>query len=161
MTDNLRLLDPAAGDRITEEFRISGAAIDVEDFVRDFHRPVDIGPMRAVVERAMSLEKFNEDYQASDAWLAPRVHATLRLTRREAADRRLWAWLGVVGLPRYVRWRFRREDSKGTAEKRFIGMMHRDHAVARLWWGAEMTRNAAELLARGRASPHWPRRPGR
>src|SRR5438309_1575360 len=135
MTDNLRLLDLAAANRITEEFRVAETVIDVDDFVRDFHRQVDVQPLRAVVEKATKLEAFKEDRPASDAWLAPRVHASLRLTRREAADRRLWAWLAVVALPRYVRWRWRRVDAKGTAEKRFVGMMHRDHAIARLWWG--------------------------
>jgi len=150
MTDNLRLLDLAAANRITEEFRTSDATIDVDDFVRDFGRPVDLTPLRTVIEKAMKDEGFKDDGDrpASDAWLSPRVHAALRLTRREGADRRLWAWLAVVAFPQYVRWRFRRVDTTGaatgTAEKRFVGAMHRDHAIARLWWGAELTRDGSD-----------------
>src|SRR5688500_12463668 len=36
------------------------------------------------------------DRTASDAWLAPRLHHTFRLSRREAADRRMWAFVANV-----------------------------------------------------------------
>lgn len=39
---------------------------------------------------------FDEERTRADAWLAPRLHATLRLTRQEAADRRLWNHLALA-----------------------------------------------------------------
>jgi hypothetical protein len=77
------------------------------------------------------------DPPEADRWLAPRVHAALRVTRREAADKSLWGYLGVVRFENYVRWRF-----KDAPASRFIGPPH-DQAIGRLWWGAELLRNGA------------------
>lgn len=66
-------------------------------------REIGLGPLRAVVAHAMR----RLAPEASDAWLAPRMHATVRLTRREAADLRAWHDRAAVALPDYVRWRWR------------------------------------------------------
>jgi len=76
----------------------------------------------------------------SDSWLSPRVHATLRLSRREAADSRIWDYLAVIALPHYVRWRWC--GAEGVTLERFVGAEYRQ-AFARLWWGAEFARNGA------------------
>jgi hypothetical protein len=50
-------------------------------------------------------------------------------------------WLATVAFPEYVRWRF--PGKSGTASKRFLGG-DRDNAIARLWWGAELTRDGGD-----------------
>src|SRR5262249_1315137 len=98
----------------------------------------------------------------SDAWLAPRVHATLRLTRREAADRRIWAYLATVALPDYVRWRWRDPADPGApgAVDRYVGGAG-INALSWLWWAAELTRDGdgygptIRALAGSRFSPAW------
>lgn len=144
----LQLLEPQARGTLTPEFYKGEVALDFSKFQAPFVRQptpgapdipeqVDIEPLLAVVRRAMKSNSSAE----SDRWLAPRVHATLRLYRREAADHRIWDYLALVALPEYVRWRFGEKDS--APEFRFVGPDYR-HALARLWWGAELTRNGAD-----------------
>ena len=56
-------------------------------------RDIDVEPLVAMIDEAM--RRFRSSPDKSDAWLAPRVHATIRLSRREAADRRIWNYLNV------------------------------------------------------------------
>lgn len=92
------------------------------------------------------MEEFNRrkgtwaDRSASDRWLAPRFHYALRLSRAEASDPDLWAWLGIRFLD-YVEWRW--SGKTDTAENRFRGPVHKQ-AFARLWWGAELFRNGSD-----------------
>ncbi|WP_194814761.1 DUF6339 family protein [Nocardia sp. XZ_19_385] len=85
---------------------------------------------------------------AADSWLAPRLHETLRLTRREAADKELWTYLALGVAPDYVVWRHLPEPkADGTrgriARDRFVGS-HFKQAFARLWWTAELFRNGPD-----------------
>jgi hypothetical protein len=99
------------------------------------------------------MERFTpEQTTDADAWLAPRLHYALRLTRREASDRELWRWLGCVYAADYVRWRWGSPDPEppiplDVAAKldRFVGP-ERKHAVSRLWWMAELFRNGDDYL---------------
>ncbi|GEB50333.1 DUF6339 family protein [Streptomyces cacaoi] len=85
---------------------------------------------------------------AADAWLAPRLHETLRLTRREASEKRLWTYLALGVAPDYVVWRHRSEP-KGqgrygrVSRGRFVGP-HYTQAFARLWWSAELFRDGSD-----------------
>jgi hypothetical protein len=79
-----------------------------------------------------------------DAWMAPRLHAALRLPRRLANDDGMWAWLAFQ-CPRFVEARFRKGKEK-LHPWRYRGMWSRN-ALARLWWGAEMTRNGNDYAA--------------
>ncbi|GIF43026.1 DUF6339 family protein [Actinoplanes xinjiangensis] len=81
------------------------------------------------------------DRAASDRWLAPRLHYALRLTRAEAADRDLWAWL-AVRYSDYVAWRWAGAGEKPT-EDRWNGQINKQ-ALMRLWWGAELFRNGPD-----------------
>jgi hypothetical protein len=105
-------------------------------------REVALAPLRAVLNEAR--KRYSAKPSDSDCWLAPRVHATLRLTRREAADRRLWAYLNVATFPDHVRWRWQDKDEPETAVPidRFLGEDSKNH-LGRLWWGAELTRNGS------------------
>jgi hypothetical protein len=114
-------------------------------------------PVRDLVDDAM--HQFRDDKATrADAWLAPRLHATLRLDRREAADRRLWNYLALGVAPDYVVWRHMpepRQDGKATsvAAGRFRGA-HYTQAFARLWWAAELFRNGADYAPAETACSH-------
>ncbi|MGW4642286.1 DUF6339 family protein [Sphaerisporangium sp. NPDC004334] len=102
-------------------------------------------PMCDLLDEA--IKRFDDDAPrtAADAWLAPRLHATLRLTRREAADNRLWNHLALRVAPQYIFWRHQgrssREQSVPTVNRnRFSGPFY-SQAFARLWWAAELFRD--------------------
>ncbi|MEW2529379.1 DUF6339 family protein [Streptomyces sp. NPDC047071] len=98
------------------------------------------GPVRELVEDAMHEFQDQKSTQA-DAWLAPRLHATLRLSRREAADRRLWNHLALGVAPDYVVWRH--GSGSKVAPDRFRGSADKQ-AFSRLWWMAELFRNGPD-----------------
>ncbi|MFF3967702.1 DUF6339 family protein [Streptomyces griseorubiginosus] len=105
-----------------------------------------VEPIRSLVEDAMF--EFREERTRADAWLAPRLHATLRLTRREAADKRLWNHIALAVAPDYVAWRHLPAKPKtgGTtriAAERFRGPADRQ-CFSRLWWAAELFRNGPD-----------------
>ncbi|KIF75150.1 hypothetical protein QR77_16920 [Streptomyces sp. 150FB] len=95
------------------------------------------------------LDKFRETRPtAADAWLAPRLHETLRLTRREAAEKGLWTYLALGVAPDYVIWRHlsepKADGSPGrVARDRFVGP-HYKQTFARLWWAAELFRDGSD-----------------
>ncbi|MCK1819567.1 DUF6339 family protein [Streptomyces sp. XM83C] len=106
----------------------------------------DVEPIRSLVEDAMF--EFRDDRTRADAWLAPRLHATLRLTRREAADRRLWTHIALAVAPDYVAWRHlppptAQNGARRIAPERFQGPADRQ-CFSRLWWAAELFRNGAD-----------------
>ena len=97
-------------------------------------------PIRELVDEAM--RRFAEDKYQADGWLAPRLHATLRMTRSEASDRRLWNYLAMLVAPDYVAWR---HGGNGVlaAVSRFSGV-HHTQAFSRLWWAAELFRDGGD-----------------
>lgn len=103
-------------------------------------------PVRDLVDDTMHAYRDAKVTQA-DAWLATRLHATLRLNRREAADRKLWNYLALGVAPDYVVWRHMPEPREGqtpqVAATRFRGA-HYTQAFARLWWAAELFRNGSD-----------------
>lgn len=105
-----------------------------------------VEPIRSLVEDAMF--EFREDRTRADAWLAPRLHATLRLTRREAADKRLWNHLALAVAPDYVAWRHVSEPTANRPERRIAAERFRGPAdrqcFSRLWWAAELFRNGPD-----------------
>ncbi|MGW4228770.1 DUF6339 family protein [Streptomyces sp. NPDC004980] len=106
-----------------------------------------LAPIRDLVDDAM--HEYQDDKPTkADAWLAPRLHATLRLTRRQAADRRLWNYLALGVAPDYVVWRHMPGPGKDgmtsvVAVSRFRGA-YSTQAFARLWWAAELFRNGPD-----------------
>jgi hypothetical protein len=105
-----------------------------------------VEPIRSLVEDAMF--EFREDRTRADAWLAPRFHATLRLRRREAADKRLWNHLALAVAPDYVVWRHLLEPTANRPERRVAAERFRGPAdrqcFSRLWWAAELFRNGSD-----------------
>lgn len=96
-------------------------------------------PVRVLLDEAM--RRFEGRRSAADGWLAPRLHATLRMTRAEAADGRIWNFLAMIVAPDYVLWRHKGTEIATAA--RFAGP-HYTQAFARLWWAAELFRNGAD-----------------
>jgi hypothetical protein len=105
------------------------------------------GPVRELVDEAM--KRYGSDTRtAADAWLAPALHATLRLTRRDAAESSLWNHIALRVAPDYVFWRHPGRPSERTPipavnRARFCGPFH-SQAFARLWWAAELFRDGPD-----------------
>ncbi|WP_241665899.1 DUF6339 family protein [Prescottella subtropica] len=93
-------------------------------------------PLRELLDEAMS--RFDGKRSSADAWLAPRIHATLRMTRHEAANGELWNFVALAVAPDYVVWRHKGKEIVPAA--RFSGA-HYTQAFSRLWWAAELFRN--------------------
>ncbi|MFF4019263.1 DUF6339 family protein [Streptomyces sp. NPDC001843] len=98
--------------------------------------------VRDLIEDAMYMFRDERPTQA-DAWLAPRLHAILRLTRTEAADPGLWNYLALGVAPDFVVWRHFSETRKSVNARYFKGP-HYKQAFARLWWSAELFRNGSD-----------------
>ncbi|MEV4321280.1 DUF6339 family protein [Microbispora rosea] len=103
-------------------------------------------PVRNLIDKA--LHRFELTRTQADAWLAPRLHATLRLTRAEASDPALWSHLAMRIAPDYVAWRHPgrnlSEDQLHKVNKvRFAGPFDRQ-AFTRLWWAAELFRDGPD-----------------
>jgi hypothetical protein len=136
-----------------ENFRNgSQPAVEYEPYVVELGlgRRVSLDPLRAILQEGRN--RHSTKWSDLDSWLAPRVHATLRLTRREAADRRLWAYLNVGAFPDHVRWRWLdpNEQDRAVPIDRFLGD-DSTNQLGRLWWGAELTRNGSDYSRARRA----------
>ena len=142
----LKGLSPAARVAVSERAFRTGevAAMDAGPYIVEeigLGRSIELAPLRAVVDHAMRRRRPAE----SDAWLAPRVHATVRLTRREAADPRVWGYLAAVAMPDFVRRRWADPDDARAPVSidRFVGD-DATNALSWLWWTAELTRDGAD-----------------
>ncbi|MFJ7417516.1 DUF6339 family protein [Streptomyces uncialis] len=104
-------------------------------------------PVREILDEAM--HRFDAARTDADAWLAPRLHATLRMTRAEAADPGPWNFLALAVAPDFVLWRHLPAGDAGDGSSRkvnsarFVGA-HHTQAFARLWWLAEMFRDGPD-----------------
>lgn len=145
----LKTLNFNATKLMTPGFRAGAEAPDFRDYeqVVQLERDVDLDAI-AVVLREVRHRFSDTEGTAADIWLAPRLHYSLRLTRREAANRGIWRWLGAVFAADYVRWRW--GPSGGSSDlgaaaplERFVGPDYK-HALARLWWMAELFRNGPD-----------------
>ncbi|MCH9695189.1 MAG: hypothetical protein K0U72_11835 [Gammaproteobacteria bacterium] len=92
-----------------------------------------------VAETISSHERYDT---AMDKNVAIDLHKCLALSRRQAADRRLWAWLCCIKYPEFVAYRWKPrvagEHEGLRSPARFIGDNVRN-TFARLWWAAELT----------------------
>jgi hypothetical protein len=135
-------------------FRTGTATPDFNDAIVDVQlgRAISTEPLAALLNEAMT--RFDSNRAQSDAWLGPRVHASLRLRRREAARRGIWRYLAAEPGAEYVRWRWGRVDDEGevkpAALDRFIGPDYK-HALGRLWWMTEVFRDGDDYGPAARA----------
>lgn len=141
----LKALGSGVRTLLDESFRLGRTPqLDTQPIDLDFGRDIDIDPVLAILDEGM--RRYEHEPDQSDKWLAPRVHATLRLTRRQAADKRIWHYLNIVAKPEFVRWRFGSMDADVPSPApldRFIGEDSKN-AIGRMWWAAELTRNGAD-----------------
>lgn len=130
---------------LTPTFRLGTADLDVADQLVDVRglREHRLEPVRVFLDEAM--RRYSPANAASsDSWLGPRLHAALRLSRREAGNRDVWRFLGVWAAD-FVRWRFgpaadEEDVDRAAKTERFLGPTSK-HALARLWWMAEVFRD--------------------
>lgn len=102
--------------------------------------------VRELVEEAFA--RFEGRRTEADAWMAPRLHAALRLTRAEAAERGLWNHMALRVAPDYVHWRHRPAPTDKNPEPavnrdNFVGASYKQ-AFSKLWWAAEIYRDGYE-----------------
>ncbi len=153
LPERLGLLSATAADPFLTEDLLKGVqghggvdlAKAVEPLPEDDARWA-VEPLRDLVDDAKY--QFKDNRTDADGWLAPRLHATLRLTRREAADKRIWNHLALAVAPDYVAWRHAPAAAPGGSEPRinparFKGAPDRQ-CFSRLWWAAEMFRNGGD-----------------
>ena len=96
---------------------------------------------------AAYLEKFDgsEPDGVRDAWMAPRIHAALRLTRAVAARPEIWSWLALVPMRSYMKSRWPlHDDIEERKTWRYFSSNLLRNGVARLWWAAEMLRDGPD-----------------
>lgn len=133
-----RPLHPHERDRQQEE---GAPPLPFEEAIRRVDgSTVDLAVLTALMAEVTRRRDSWPEPPASDRWLAPRLHWSLRMTRSEAADRTMWEWLAVRHAD-YVLWRW--SGVEGVAENRWIGPIHKQ-AFARLWWGGELLRNGSD-----------------
>lgn len=146
----LKSLDHNATRIVTPEFRLGLEQPSFAEYEtpEELDHPIDLDAVRTYLDEVMRRFSRTQSTEA-DVWLAPRLHYSLRLTRREAASRGMWRWLGTVFAPDYVRWRWGPPQggpgdlSSAANEERFVGPDYK-HALARLWWMAELFRNGPD-----------------
>ncbi len=104
---------------------------------------IDRELVRQIFLHGMDIGHANDksDNYALDRWLAPRLHAAIRLPRRITSDRSFWAWIAMSLAPEYI---FARWSSDGVLNPwRLTGDLLRN-GVSSLWWAAELLRNGTD-----------------
>src|SRR5687767_6872779 len=133
--EKLLRLTPEAVAPIVDAFVDTGLLVsDWTKYTEDTGLSCDVDLVKEIARRAATLLP-NEQM---DPWLAPRLHCALRIPRRMAVDEALWAWLALM-CNEFIQERFKRPNRK-VHPWRYYGVWSRN-GLARLWWGAEMTRN--------------------
>lgn len=110
---------------------------------------VDLRPLSELLEYVAESSEWagrslsNEEKNGLDGWLAPRIHAALRLPRNLALDSRLWTWLALTYGRGYMALRWPVQEEKTKSAWRYTDKSLRN-GLSRLWWGAEMVRDGAD-----------------
>lgn len=89
------------------------------------------------------IERHGHNQNELDSWLAPRVHAVIRVPRRIAADRLFWAWVAIEYGRDYIRHRFAAIGGTEVKQLRFTST-HLRNGISRLWWSAELARDGRD-----------------
>jgi hypothetical protein len=144
MDNRLKKIKPEARSLADINNYISQPAGIFKDFVEKYERTINIEPLLFLLEYATDHFERKERI-SSDEWLSPRIHASLRLYKREAADISIWEYLSltVPEVKTYLQWRWGNEDGLIKDERRIMSKIRR-HGLARLWWTAELTRNGPD-----------------
>jgi hypothetical protein len=131
---------------VTPEFLAGNALGDAADFITPLDE-VKIDEAGLVALQDEALTRFGPNEKECDAWLAPRLHCILRISRRQARNQGFWRWCALVPFGRYVRHRWAVNEE--VAAYRYLGGSNflRRNGVSRLWWGAEAMRNGPDYTA--------------
>lgn len=131
---------------VTAEFLAGGTLGDVSEFTTHLDDlKIDEAGLGALQEEA--LRRYGPNDNECDAWLAPRLHCMLRISRRQARNPGLWRWLALVPFSLYVRHRWAVEGTVSAYRYLGGGNFLRRNAVSRLWWAAEAMRNGPDYRA--------------
>ena len=140
---NLFRAKPSIAQVLEPQFLAGGSLPDIAPHVEQVAERADIDLLGELFAKGLELYPESDDnsHSALDAWLAPRIHYILRLSRRTASDAGVWTWLAMTTGRTYVihRWF---DPTEGLVRR--WRYMHNDllrNAISRLWWGAEMGRN--------------------
>ncbi len=109
----------------------------IEEDIEIFSDSVDMENVDKILQEAIDKLENGEFDRASDmdGFVAPRLHEAADITRKEAADPEFWNYMSLIFKPEFVRKRW-----PSCARNRFIMRTSTDrHALARLWWIAELT----------------------
>jgi hypothetical protein len=112
---------------------------DLSQYIEPIGLAADLALVRQLCTKAATMLPVDE----MDSWLAPRLHNTLRISRRLASDGGLWVWLSLQ-VRDFVEARFHAVEGR-VHPWRYRQTWSRN-ALARLWWGAEMTRNGPSYV---------------
>lgn len=128
---------------VTPEFLQGATLADTSDFRTQNETKVNLDALAKVADALRA--RFDARDAAADAWLAPRLHYVLRLTRREAGNQGFWRWLALEPMCSVVRHRWA-DKSKNVKAYRYLGGSNflRRNALSRLWWAAEVMRNGSD-----------------
>lgn len=112
----------------------------LKPFVLDLERVIDLSSLAILIDECKRRydNATPRSVTQSDAWLGPRVHCALRLTRLEASIPGLFEYLAAYAFPDYCLWRW--GDQYSRASSRDI----KKQAFKRLWWAAELFRNGTD-----------------
>ena len=88
--------------------------VDVTGHVEAVSPVIDLAEADSVLTKAAS--SFQRGETAMDAWLTVRLHRALPLGREAAAEKEIWAWLGLVRHPDTVARRWWSPASRGLDE---------------------------------------------
>lgn len=94
--------------------------------------------VRRILVEATSRYSDKTQVPDMDVEVAPQLHQALRLDRSLAAQTEIWHYLSCVLYPDFVRHRWGKAGTGAVSRERFLGSLKRN-ALARLWWGAELT----------------------
>lgn len=152
VTDRLALLPDAVANRLLTPGFVKGndalrtAVLRTGTETLDESSRWEAGELRRLLSDAMRMFPADPPTGA-DAWLAPRLHYVMRITRAEASNTALWNFVALRVAPDYVRWRWGKATSDGRREvgqaARFSGRWDLQ-CFSRLWWAAELFRNGSD-----------------
>ncbi|CAN5346687.1 hypothetical protein BH24GEM3_BH24GEM3_07730 [soil metagenome] len=143
---------------ITEDYLVFGRLpTDWTEYAERVDLEIDLELVQALTRHAavtfLAEPKDPANELSMDAWLAPRVHYALRLPRRLAADDGIWTWLALQ-CTEYLEKRWPEYEDKKTGVRKRMNpdrvrgrTLNLRNGLARLWWGAEMTRNGEDYTA--------------
>ncbi|EJN57808.1 DUF6339 family protein [Halogranum rubrum] len=105
---------------------------------------VDLTPVRRFLNDIVAERVEYDSLSKIDSDVAPVLHQNLPLTRRQAADRRIWHYLATMWHPEFVRHRWPYDATDRTFQsmrEKFLGggTDIYSNAFGRLWWMAELS----------------------